>query len=140
MKSKSSIASRNTRQKDAIRAAFVDTDRPLSPEEVLSYAQRAVADIGIAISRRWWMMDGWSRSSCPANLPVMSSPEKNTTITSFATIVTRSTNLTDASRRSIPNCLVDFASSVMILFFTASVRHASQGMRNDGGGGSLCHL
>ena len=62
MKSKSSIASRNTRQKDAIRAAFVDTDRPLSPEEVLSYAQRAVADIGIATVYRnlkTLVDDGW---------------------------------------------------------------------------------
>ena len=69
MKSKSFIASRNTRQKDAIRAAFVDTDRPLSPEEVLSYAQRAVADIGIAtVYRNLKAMvdDGWL---VPVQLP-----------------------------------------------------------------------
>ena len=69
MKSKGSIASRNTRQKDAIRAAFVDTDRPLSPEEVLSYAQRAVADIGIATVYRnlkTMMDDGWL---VPVQLP-----------------------------------------------------------------------
>ena len=48
MKSKSTNATRNTRQKDAIRASFVETGRPLSPEEVLSYAQRTVADVSIA--------------------------------------------------------------------------------------------
>jgi Fur family transcriptional regulator, ferric uptake regulator len=39
---------RNTRQKDAIRAAFVETGRPLSPEEALSYAQRSVPEMSIA--------------------------------------------------------------------------------------------
>jgi Fur family ferric uptake transcriptional regulator len=48
MKSKGTIATRNTRQKDAIRAAFVETDRPLSPDEVLSYAKRNVEDLSIA--------------------------------------------------------------------------------------------
>jgi Fur family ferric uptake transcriptional regulator len=48
MKSRTKIATRNTRQKDAIRAAFVETDRPLSPDEVLSYAQRSVGDLSIA--------------------------------------------------------------------------------------------
>ncbi|MBO0910520.1 MAG: transcriptional repressor [Acidobacteria bacterium] len=48
MKSRSRIATRNTRQKDAIRATFVETDRPLSPDEVLSYAKRGVDDLSIA--------------------------------------------------------------------------------------------
>lgn len=48
MKLKNTVATRNTRQKDAIRAAFVETGRPLSPEEVLSYAQRTVAEVSIA--------------------------------------------------------------------------------------------
>jgi len=48
MKLKSTIATRNTRQKDAIRAAFVETGRPLSPDEVLSYAHRTAADVSIA--------------------------------------------------------------------------------------------
>ena len=39
---------RNTRQKEAIRAAFVDADRPLSPEETLSLAQVAVSGLSIA--------------------------------------------------------------------------------------------
>jgi Fur family transcriptional regulator, ferric uptake regulator len=39
---------RNTKQKNAIRTAFVETGRPLSPEEVLSYAQRSVRDLSIA--------------------------------------------------------------------------------------------
>ena len=39
---------RNTRQRDAIRSAFVSADRPLSPEETLSYAQKKVEGISIA--------------------------------------------------------------------------------------------
>jgi Fur family ferric uptake transcriptional regulator len=34
------IHTRNTRQKDAIRKAFLDADRPLSPEEVMAFAQK----------------------------------------------------------------------------------------------------
>jgi Fur family ferric uptake transcriptional regulator len=48
MPSKASKETRNTRQKDAIRAAFVETGRPLSPEEALFYAQRSVAEMSIA--------------------------------------------------------------------------------------------
>jgi len=48
MPSKASKETRNTRQKDAIRAAFVETGRPLSPEEALSYAQRSVPEMSIA--------------------------------------------------------------------------------------------
>jgi len=69
MKSKHAIPTRNTRQKDAIRAAFVETDRPLSPEEVLSYAQRAVADVSIATVYRnlkTMVEDGWL---VPVQLP-----------------------------------------------------------------------
>jgi Fur family ferric uptake transcriptional regulator len=39
---------RNTRQKDAIRAAFLDADRPLSPEEALALAQKQVKAVSIA--------------------------------------------------------------------------------------------
>lgn len=39
---------RKTRQKEAIRAAFLEADRPLSPEETLSYAQRQVKGISLA--------------------------------------------------------------------------------------------
>ena len=42
------IQLRNTRQKEAIRAAFLDADRPLSPEETLAYAQKQVEGISIA--------------------------------------------------------------------------------------------
>jgi Fur family ferric uptake transcriptional regulator len=48
MAPKVSKETRNTRQKDAIRAAFVETGRPLSPEEALSYAQRNVPEMSIA--------------------------------------------------------------------------------------------
>ena len=42
------IQSRNTRQKTAIREAFLRADRPLSPEEVLTTAQAEVEGISIA--------------------------------------------------------------------------------------------
>jgi Fur family ferric uptake transcriptional regulator len=38
----------NTRQKTAIRDAFVEADRPLSPDEVLSQAQRSQPGLGKA--------------------------------------------------------------------------------------------
>ena len=44
----SSIQSRNTRQKDAIRTAFLEADRPLSPDEALTLAQKEVEAISIA--------------------------------------------------------------------------------------------
>jgi Fur family ferric uptake transcriptional regulator len=47
-RSNRSSGTRNTKQKNAIRTAFVETGRPLSPEEVLSYAQRSVRDLSIA--------------------------------------------------------------------------------------------
>jgi Fur family ferric uptake transcriptional regulator len=40
--------SRNTRQKTAIREAFLRADRPLSPEEVLCAAQAEVEGLSIA--------------------------------------------------------------------------------------------
>jgi Fur family ferric uptake transcriptional regulator len=39
---------RNTRQKAAIRGVFEAHDRPLSPREVLNFAQKEVAGLGIA--------------------------------------------------------------------------------------------
>jgi Fur family transcriptional regulator, ferric uptake regulator len=48
MRANANFITRNTKQKNAIRAAFVETGRPLSPEEVLSYAQRSVMDLSIA--------------------------------------------------------------------------------------------
>jgi Fur family ferric uptake transcriptional regulator len=39
---------RNTRQKTAIREAFAEADRPLSPEEVLRSAQQYHPGVGIA--------------------------------------------------------------------------------------------
>jgi Fur family transcriptional regulator, ferric uptake regulator len=43
-----SIQTRNTRQKDAIRAAFLEANRPLSPDEALLLAQREVDALSIA--------------------------------------------------------------------------------------------
>jgi Fur family ferric uptake transcriptional regulator len=48
MRANTNLVTRNTKQKNAIRAAFVETGRPLSPEEVLSYAQRNVMELSIA--------------------------------------------------------------------------------------------
>ena len=39
---------RNTRQRDAIRQVFSETDRPLSPQEVLLAAQAYIPALGIA--------------------------------------------------------------------------------------------
>jgi len=39
---------RNTKQKAAIREAFVEADRPLSPDEALEGAQRQHPNVGIA--------------------------------------------------------------------------------------------
>lgn len=53
---------RNTRQKDAIRAAFLNADRPLSPDEALSLAQKQVDALSIATVYRnisSLVEDGW---------------------------------------------------------------------------------
>ena len=42
------IQTRNTRQKDAIRAAFLAANRPLSPDEALTLAQKDVDALSIA--------------------------------------------------------------------------------------------
>jgi Fur family ferric uptake transcriptional regulator len=42
------VQTRNTRQKNAIRSAFEQADRPLSPEEALLLAQKQVDGISIA--------------------------------------------------------------------------------------------
>lgn len=42
------VSTRNTRQKDAIRSAFLQADRPLSPEEILGLAQAEVRGLSIA--------------------------------------------------------------------------------------------
>lgn len=39
---------RNTRQRDAIRQVFLETDRPLSPQEILLAAQAYIPALGIA--------------------------------------------------------------------------------------------
>jgi Fur family transcriptional regulator, ferric uptake regulator len=39
---------RNTRQRDAIRQVFAETDRPLSPQEILEAAQAYIPALGIA--------------------------------------------------------------------------------------------
>jgi Fur family transcriptional regulator, ferric uptake regulator len=48
MPSNANNGTRNTKQKNAIRKAFVETGRALSPEEVLAYAQRSVPDLSVA--------------------------------------------------------------------------------------------
>jgi Fur family ferric uptake transcriptional regulator len=53
---------RNTRQKQAIRSAFEEANRPLSPEEALVEAQRHYKNLGVATVYRNiknLVMDGW---------------------------------------------------------------------------------
>lgn len=55
-------AVRNTRQKQAIREAFSEAGRPLSPEEALSAAQHRHASLGIATVYRnikSLLAEGW---------------------------------------------------------------------------------
>jgi Fur family ferric uptake transcriptional regulator len=57
-----STQTRNTRQKDAIRAAFLNADRPLSPDEALNFAQKQVDALSIATVYRnisSLVEDGW---------------------------------------------------------------------------------
>ncbi len=42
------VQTRNTRQKNAIRSAFKQADRPLSPEEALALAQQQVDGVSMA--------------------------------------------------------------------------------------------
>jgi len=42
------VQTRKTRQKDAIRAAFLEANRPLSPDEALALAQKQVDALSIA--------------------------------------------------------------------------------------------
>lgn len=48
MQKKNPPIPRNTRQKEAIRAAFVDADRPLAPEEALTSAKTEIKGISLA--------------------------------------------------------------------------------------------
>lgn len=53
---------RNTRQRQAIRDAFLETDRPLGTDEVLAYAQHHVAGLGMATvyrAIRTLVDEGW---------------------------------------------------------------------------------
>ena len=42
------VTTRNTKQKEAIRSVFLETGRPLSPEEILTLAQAEVSGLSIA--------------------------------------------------------------------------------------------
>jgi Fur family transcriptional regulator, ferric uptake regulator len=56
---------RDTRQRQAIRHAFVEADRPISPREVLSAAQAACPGLGLATVYRTLkalLGDGWLTS------------------------------------------------------------------------------
>lgn len=53
---------RKTQQRDAIRCAFEDADRPLSPEEILTAARRQAPRLGIATvyrNVRSLVEEGW---------------------------------------------------------------------------------
>lgn len=60
---------RKTRQKDAIRKAFIEADRPLSPQQVLEVAQAEVEGLGIATVYRnikTLLAEDWL---CPIEVP-----------------------------------------------------------------------
>ena len=60
---------RNTRQKQTIRDAFIEADRPLSPEEALAAAQHHYGTLGIATVYRnikSLLAEGWLE---PVSLP-----------------------------------------------------------------------
>jgi Fur family ferric uptake transcriptional regulator len=60
---------RNTRQREAIRQAFEDAGRPLTPEQVLASARAAVSGLGIATvyrNIRTLIDEGWL---VPVDLP-----------------------------------------------------------------------
>jgi Fur family ferric uptake transcriptional regulator len=48
MPKQQAVQPRNTKQKEAIRAAFIEADRPLSPEETFALAKEEVAGISVA--------------------------------------------------------------------------------------------
>lgn len=63
------VIARNTKQKEAIRSAFLDADRPLSPEETLALAQGSVSGLSIATVYRnvgTLVEEGWL---IPVELP-----------------------------------------------------------------------
>jgi Fur family transcriptional regulator, ferric uptake regulator len=56
------MQTRNTKQKEAIRGAFTDADRPLSPEEALALAKTHVDGVSLATIYRniaSLLEDGW---------------------------------------------------------------------------------
>jgi Fur family ferric uptake transcriptional regulator len=60
---------RNTRQRDAIRQVFAETDRPLGPQEILQAAQAYIPALGIATVYRTLkalVEEGWLS---PVELP-----------------------------------------------------------------------
>ena len=104
---------RNTRQKQAIRKAFADAGRPLSPEEALSGAHGHHKRIGIATIYRnikTLVEDGWL---VPIDMPDKStryelSGKDHTTIFN-ATGVASSTNWRAVSQPSSQSCHAAFA-------------------------------
>ncbi len=63
------VPARNTRQRHAIRRAFLDTGRPLGPVEVQAAARRFSRDLGIATvyrNIRHLLEEGWL---IPVELP-----------------------------------------------------------------------
>ncbi len=63
------VLARKTRQKEAIRSAFLHADRPLSPEEILTLAQASVSGLSIATVYRnvgGLVEEGWLT---PVELP-----------------------------------------------------------------------
>lgn len=120
---------RNTKQKAAIREAFVAADRPLSPDEAHSGAQQNYPGLGTATVYRniqALVDEGWLQMVVvPAILPGMKSPARSITTISNAMGAASSTNWRAVFRPLSQNCRVDSASLAMSSFCMESARPAA---------------
>ncbi len=60
---------RNTRQRDVIREALIDADRPLSPQELLGLARRRHPGLGVATVYRTLHLLAMEGAIVPVELP-----------------------------------------------------------------------
>ena len=107
----------HTRQKAAIRDAFLEADRPLSPDEVLEGAQRHHPSLGKATVYRniqSLVDEGWLQSvEIPGDSTRMKWPGKRITITSSAINAKGSMSWRDTFLHSNRSCRVAFGRPAM---------------------------
>jgi hypothetical protein len=106
-----------TRRKAAIRDAFLEVDRPLSPDQVLEGAQRHHPSLGKATVYRniqSLVNEGWLQSvEIPGDSPRMKWPGKRITVTSSAINTKSSMSWRDTSLHSNRSCRVAFGQPTM---------------------------